>query len=74
MGDDGEPPAGARISRGPQGPEIVVSQNARKFKDKDNLGGVPKIKKIEIYTESLVSLMTLMTYAKEGQTPPNDQE
>ena len=23
----------------------LISQNARKFKDKDNLGGVPKIKK-----------------------------
>ena len=41
MGDVGEPPAGARIS-------ILVSQNARKFKDKDNLGGVPKIKKNQV--------------------------
>ena len=28
MGDVGEPPAGARISRGPQGPEILVKHIA----------------------------------------------
>ena len=39
-----ETPAGDRNSRGPYGPEILVSQNAWKLKDKDNLGGVPKIK------------------------------
>ena len=30
----------------------LISQNARKFKDKDNLGGVPKIKKIELFKKS----------------------
>ena len=39
MGDDGEPPAGARISRGPQGPEILVLINDLGFEGQINNTG-----------------------------------
>ena len=35
---------------------------------------IARARKPQIYTESTVSLMTLMTSAQEGLTPPNDQE
>ena len=37
----GSPPQGLEFQKFQK---FLVSQNARKFKDKDNLGGVPKIK------------------------------